>query len=185
MATVQIRQPDLQGGRLPPLCVVCGEAADQNRAVRFSWHPGWVSWLWLVGLLPPILATLMTRRSMAAALPVCGRHWGHWSSRQRIIWAGLAVAFGLGCLGACVDTCWDKEVGEGMILSAVGMLLLVGLAIVVLYDSGVRPEEITDRTITLKGVSDRFVRAMGGHRGEGVPGQGIGLQTAKYLRGGY
>jgi hypothetical protein len=185
MATLKIWKSDIVDGRLPPVCVVCGVAAEHTKVVNFSWTPGWVSLLWLCGLLPAILGNLLTTRKMTVPLPVCGRHQGHWSARQAIIWGGIALAIGIGCLGAYVESSWDKTLGDNILMGAVCLPGLMFFAIFFVSDSGVRADRITDQTITLKGVCDKFVQAMGENQGWIMPSQAVGLQTAKYFGGSY
>lgn len=180
MATLKLWKSDLRDGRLPPVCAVCGQEAERTKVVKFSWTPSWVLLLWLFGLLPAVIGNLLTTRKMTVPLPVCGRHQGHWSARQAIIWGGIALAIGVGCFGAYVESSWDKALGENILMGGVGLLVLMALVIVFVSDSGVRAEKITDDTITLKGVSDKFVQAMGENPGRVVPSQAVGLQTAKY-----
>jgi hypothetical protein len=185
MAKLKIWKGDIQDGRLPPVCVVCGSEADATKTVNFHWNPSWVILLLLFGLLPVVLGYLLTKKSMTVPLPVCERHRRRWSVRWIILGSWMTVAIGLGCLGAYVLAHGDKTLGENIMVSAAGLLVLAAIAIMFLGDGRVHPNEITDQTITLTGLSDAFVQAMEqGHTGS-VPSQGVALQTAKYYRGGY
>jgi hypothetical protein len=185
VAKLKILKYDILDGRLPPVCIVCGKEAEHTKTVKFSWTPGWTFILWFFGLLPFILGNLLTTKKMTVPLPVCARHQGHWSVKQVIIWGGIALAIVIGCLGAYVESHWDKTLGDNILMSALGLLAFMALLIVFISDSGVRADEITDHTITLKGVSDKFVQAMGQNQGRIVPTGAVGLQTAKYFGGGY
>jgi hypothetical protein len=185
MATLRISKTDIEGDRLPPVCVVCGAEAGQTKAVNFRWLPGWTSFLWVFGLLPVILGYWLAEKKLRVSVPVCGRHHGSWYNRLKIIWGGIALAVALGCLGAGVESYWNKEVGENILMGAAGLFLLMGLAAFFFEDSRVSAEEITDASITLRGLSDKFVQAMGHGPKRSAPTQGIGLQTAKYFQAGY
>jgi hypothetical protein len=185
MATLKLLKSDFEEGRFPPVCVVCGKEADQTKVVKFSWTPSWILLLWLFGLLPFFIGYLLTIRKMTVPLPVCGRHRGHWSAWQGIIWGGIALAIAISGLGAYVESHWDKTLGDNILLGGMCLLGLMFFAIFFISDSGVRPEKMTDQTITLKGVSDKFAQAMGQKQGRIMPSQAVGLQTAKYLGGNY
>jgi hypothetical protein len=183
MATLKIRKSNLVDGQLPPVCVVCGNEAEGTKVVKFSWTPSWILLLWLFGLLPGIIGHLLATKKMTVPLPVCGRHRGHWSARQGIMWGGTALAIAIGCLGAYIESYWDKGAGENILMGGVCLLGLMFFAIFFVSDSGVRPEQMTDQTITLRGVSDKFVQAMGLIQGRILPSRTVGLQTAKYFGG--
>jgi hypothetical protein len=185
MATLTIRKSDIEDGRLPLVCAVCGVEADHTRTVNFIWTPGWIIFLWGFGLLPAILGYLLARKTMTVPLPVCGRHQGYWSPRLVILWGGVVVAIAISCLGGYVESYWDREIGDNILMSGVGLLVLTGLAAFLFGDTGVSADKITTDAITLKGVSDHFVQAMGQNQERRAPVQGVALQTAKYFQAGY
>jgi hypothetical protein len=185
MHKLKIWKSDIQDGRLPPVCVVCGADTEHTKTVNLSWNPSWVGRLWLFGLLPGILGALLTPRKCTVPLPVCARHKGHWTVWQVVIWSGIALAIGIGCLGAYIESAHDKTLGDNILMSGVGLLAFMALATVFISDRGVRADQITDQTITLKGVSDKFVQAMGQNQGRTVLAGGVGLETAKFFQAGY
>src|SRR5205085_5293988 len=109
---------------------------------------------------PFALVSLMMRKRMRVFAPLCDRHRYMWFRRN------LLLIFGFGTLWAVLCLLANSPLNLGRINDlalpqfqfwVVGpSWLLAGL---LLRAWAIRPTEITDETITLSGVSSRFVEA--------------------------
>jgi len=153
---------------LPEVCMKCGAPATVFKDKNFAWHPRWVFVLIMVHLLVyAIVAVIMTRKRRVR-VPLCERHKNHWLGRQVVLLGSLLVLLLTGVGGFAVLA----DEGPGRRGNDLGGLLCLGVMIgfvlwlvlvAVLQSTAIRPQEITDRSITLKGVAEEFVRA---HEGE-------------------
>jgi hypothetical protein len=162
MASVRLTRGEARG-RLPSVCIVCGQTATGFKSKQMSWHPSWVYILLLLGLLPFIIVALCVQKRMRVEAPFCARHQNHWLSRTLIIVFSLVaiiiVGVGASMLMAGQRAGPNDATGAicfGVIALGIAWLVLVA----VLSMTAVRAEEITENSITLAGVSDEFVNAL-------------------------
>lgn len=164
MARVRISSFEAARRDLPMVCMQCGAGATARRPKRFAWNPSWAYILLLLGLLPFILAALLTTKRMTLDAPLCREHENHWSWRARFIWVGFLLFAVVGAVALTVYTDRDRDMGDalGGLLCAgpiiVGLAWLIAAAVV--QHSSIRPEEITDHDIMLVKVSPEFVEAL-------------------------
>lgn len=171
MATVELRGRDARvTDYLPRVCACCGEAATDTKEKKFVWFPPWV---FALAAFPPVflLTRLMTQKTMAVKLPVCDRHrfpwlWKYLAVAAWLVWM-LVVSWAAIALAATVGR---GSGGDGSAAVAVlggwfaGIVALYTLFIVVSLRS-IRPVQITDDELRLKGVSPAFAeQASGGGR---------------------
>ncbi len=165
MPLVRLGRRELDEYDLPRVCLCCGEPASRYQKKEFRWHPPWVYAFILLGLagLPlwVLFAFLLSKR-MTVRAPLCERHKWHWAGRTLItlgVFLGLIAAL---CGGIAVLYALDLEEDKISLVVAGFALVLTAWVVlaVVLQLSGVRPAEITDRGITLTGVSERFADAV-------------------------
>ena len=156
---------------LPPVCMVCGEAATTTSRQTFRWHPPWVIVLILVGVLVWVIVAIILTKSMTVEAPVCDEHKGHWFKRKLIGW--LAVLLGIAAFFAGVFVAihldGDPRLRDyavwGFLAGAV--MFLIGLIVAsVVFRAAIRPLEITDDDIRLTRVSEGFVEAIRDQRRE-------------------
>jgi hypothetical protein len=164
MATVKLRDPDRSGDDLPDLCMKCGAPAMVYKAKTFSWHPSWVYVLLFVGLLPFVIVALIMTWRRTVRVPLCDAHRNHWLGRSLVI---FGLFFGLLALGFAAFLLSVQEGPRGGRQDFTGWVCLgwlVGLiawlvVTAVLSQTAIRATEITDRSITLAGVSRAFADA--------------------------
>ena len=58
------------GAALPPRCFLSGEPTNFSVAFRQSWHPRWVYWFLLAGIVPYFLIVPPFSRCIALQIPV-------------------------------------------------------------------------------------------------------------------
>jgi hypothetical protein len=167
MAEIRLRLREADG-ELPNVCMCCGEPSTILKTKNMSWHPQWVILMLLIAWpLYLVLAIVLTKRARVQA-PLCDQHKGHWFKRTMLI-VGTLLLFIAVSVGAFVlaNVLGDRGPGRrdsdfaGMacLLSAVlGLVWLVILAIA--QHTAIRPKEITDKDITLTGLSQAFVEAV-------------------------
>jgi hypothetical protein len=158
MATVRLRDTDLDE-ELPPVCICCGAEATVFKAKKFSWQPGWVALLLLVGLLPYIIVAIILTKRMTVQAPLCEQHRNHWGGRSALLlltFLGLIVL----AIGGAVVLPEHGQKGMVLVIGCVtGLIAWVILAVIV-QNGTVRPSEITDNSITLQSVAPEFRDAM-------------------------
>jgi hypothetical protein len=158
MAKIRVYRDETDGELLPPMCARCGAEPDLERERKFFWNPGWAHLFILLGLLPWLIAILITRKSMWVTLPLCNGHRNHWINRQLYVWLGFlfwvvfAVTLGIE---------WDdlpKDAGSaclGFLIFGGLIWLFVGLFYV---NSAIKASRISDRWIELVGLNRSFAR---------------------------
>ena len=169
MAVVELPRDRLACSELPPVCMRCGAPAVVWAEHTFWWYPRSVDRLvrfWrLCPLVLPLCLILAAcyRQRVRVALPLCGRHEGHWSRRAWYTFGGLAGLPVAGAVGLLLGTSPSDEgqvlfglFGVGWAVAAI--LWLVGAA--VLRKTGIRLRGVSDRGITLQGVAPAFVEAL-------------------------
>jgi hypothetical protein len=163
MATTRLSVYEVDRKLLPDLCMRCGEPATVHKSRKFSWYPAWISTLILVGVLcnailivAVILALTMAKR-MRVSVPLCDAHKNHWIIRAVMILVGFVGLLGiLGVVIAFSDKDFVGILVGALLVGFLGWLILIGVC----QGTAIRPTEITDREITLKGVSDTFAEAV-------------------------
>jgi hypothetical protein len=164
MASLRLGRYEVEEYSLPRVCARCGATAVVSPAKRFSWHPPWVVVFILVAIPIYIIIALALTKRMTVPVPFCERHRHYWRNRLLFVLGGLAVLLVLGVGGGILASALDDR-GQGNIFGAVcggtivlGLIWLIAAAIV--QAISIRPNEITDRSITLVGVSADFVDAV-------------------------
>jgi hypothetical protein len=102
---------------------------------------------------------------MTVHAPLCDEHRYHWTWRGLFIWLGFAFFALLGILCLVALAAQERQRGAFPIAGLLcfgtamgGLAWLIAAAII--QQVGIRPTEITDRSITLANVSPSFVRAV-------------------------
>ena len=70
MAQLKLKHYEAEGGRLPHLCMRCGEPATMVKTRKFSWYPSWVYLLILLHLLIFLIVALIMTKRMTVAVPI-------------------------------------------------------------------------------------------------------------------
>jgi hypothetical protein len=93
--------------------------------------------------------------------PLCDRHRYHWAKRTTFILLGL-LALLVGIVGAAVVSSGpgNNELTPIAWMAVLGIFLIWLIGAIVAASTQIGPREITDRTITLKGVCHAFIDAV-------------------------
>src|SRR5262249_31295650 len=139
----------------------CGKGAMGYRNPTMRWYPRWV---WLVLPASYILSLILTKQVRIFA-PLCEQHKNHWKLRNRFLPVGLillpllllAQFFGAGLLyeATGINAIFIVFFGGWLLLAVSWLAVSIYLAC-----TRIHPTEITDHSITLRGVSQAFVDAM-------------------------
>jgi hypothetical protein len=163
MAVVRMGDRDRRRGSLPNLCMRCGQPALMHKSKKFSWFPGWVYLLLLAGLLPFVIVALIMTKRKWVDVPLCEAHRRLFLWPQLFILGGvvalvLLAIFAVSLLGRPAGSP-EAQLGgilcPGWYLGGLVWLIAVALWLGLL----IRPQEITDSSITLRNVSPEFARA--------------------------
>jgi hypothetical protein len=158
MAEVRLGRYEVEDYELPRVCMTCGARAVGYQLRRFRWVPSWTLIGIFFGLLPYFLINELLAKRMPVWVPYCEDH------ERPPIWPTLVILGSLcGLLVIVVGLCVLLNGTNGLpvvfTLGAVGFLVWV-FASVAISSPTIRPTEITDRSITLKGVSEKFINAL-------------------------
>jgi rRNA maturation protein Nop10 len=170
---VHLERWELEEGDLPKACMRCGAPSIVNRPRKFTWHPEWITTMIVFGfvcLMPLaiagfILSIALTKR-MRIPVPLCEKHRRRWAWRNAVGILGLVVLPVLGILGIIAlsqsQTPQDAPSTLGGLFCGgtfFGLIIwLVTMA--VLEGRAIRAAEITDRGITMRGISPAFLQAL-------------------------
>jgi hypothetical protein len=165
MATVRLyRQEATNPDTLPAVCMKCGEPATTTVRRTFAWTPPWVPIIILAGLIPYIIVAIILRKTMRVYAPMCSAHAGHWRNRSLFIWltflALVVICIGLGVYGANLEQHKANEYGILLFLGGFGLFLFWLIVAAVVQMTAIRPNEITDREISLVRVAPQFREAV-------------------------
>ncbi|CAN5584808.1 hypothetical protein BH10PLA2_BH10PLA2_38410 [soil metagenome] len=166
MAVIRLGRAELERGRLPKVCMVCGDRASVRVKKTFAWYPVWA---YLVGGI--ILAFLFTKR-MTINAPLCNAHRNHWLLRTLIIVLGFVAAMvfsGILIFAVAIKSAANGP-GDTPVMMAIGLAgaLIVAWLVttLVLQLTAIRATEITDKSMTLTNVSSSFISALRDFREE-------------------
>ena len=168
MATVRLGRNEIENGRLPMVCMRCGEDASIKRKKKFAWYPPWVNILIVFGALPALLvASIMTKR-MNINAPLCYEHRNHWFGRMATILLSMliigALIIGGIAYAASTEGQGPKKTSDAIFgvvcIGSVGLAVAWVVMIAILQGTSIRPQDIKDKSITLKGVSEKFIVAL-------------------------
>jgi hypothetical protein len=168
----QVRLGRGEADTLPPVCICCGNEATEWIAKTYRGRLnaelsgssamgilsfavlgiGWISW----NRLPD---------PWHVRLPVCRRHRGYWGWRYFLMFALFLLLVGAIWLAIYLDR---GSAGWVCLGGFVGFLVWAGVAIY-LQETMIQPVEVTDATLALKFVSERFVEAVDQRRRRGGP----------------
>jgi hypothetical protein len=158
MASVRLGRYEVEDYELPRVCMRCGARAVGYRLRRFRWCPPWVLVAIPFGLLPYIIISEVLTKRMPVRVPHCEEH------KKNPLWPTLvSVGILLGLIAISIGlTVVLDDFDETRLICAVGVLLFIMwmFAAMIIHTPAIRPTEITDKSITLKGVSEEFVKAL-------------------------
>jgi hypothetical protein len=162
MADVRIHDDEFRGDwHLPPVCIVCGAAADEFDPVkrRFAWMPGWAYIFLLfiacgvIGIIIAMIVMGFARKSRSLRTPLCDDHRSYWAIRTWLNVTLLLSVFGtLVSIGVLAS--YDAPPWTFLLLIAAGFAFLVGGA--VFQFRSVRATKVTDHFMILSNVSPEF-----------------------------
>lgn len=159
-----IYQGESSAEDLPPLCMVCGEAADLARPRTFRYRPiGGIMFLLLglPGLLIYGIITHFTGSKIRVEVPLCHGHQSHWAWRGWAIWGGLAALMMATAGGIFLCTQFnlrDPYPGAVALACLFGFLSWL-ISVVVLQSTAIRCTIVTRDYAEFKGVHGAFVEA--------------------------
>jgi hypothetical protein len=153
MATVRLGRYELEEYDLPRVCMRCGARARHWKTKKFSWYPPWAF------IVLGLIGAMMFMKTITMDVPLCERHKWHWGGRTAIIVLGLVGIIFLMFAGiAAADV---VRIDPPVVFIPIAMLFLAWLIATVVLSAGtIRPTEITDKSVTLRGVSEEFVEAV-------------------------
>ncbi len=155
MATVRLSREEAEGGNLPRCCIRCGEPATISHRRRFRWQPSFKSLG--VGLVFGSAAAARLQKEMTVHIPFCQRHQNHW--RKPLVFNLLYLPVSI--IGLTIFFLVDAaRFFQYVCFAGISVLAIWGCLNVAIDVLMIGPEEITDESITLKGIHPRFQQAL-------------------------
>jgi hypothetical protein len=81
---VTFTRQQVESDALPPVCMACGGPATERVCNTFSYRPDWVKLLYLLAIVPGVIADCYVKKEMRVACPMCRKHRNHW---RKLYWA--------------------------------------------------------------------------------------------------
>jgi hypothetical protein len=146
----------------------CDLEAAVFKDKNFSWFPPWIGVMLLVAWPVYLILVLVMTKRMAVSVPLCEAHKHHWLVRMVVALVGLGLllvllVFNIAITSMLSDARNDELTSILLPVLWIGLVVLLLawlITIIIMQNSAIRPNEITDDTITLTGVSDAFVDAV-------------------------
>ena len=168
MAQLRLGRYEAERGRLPQLCMRCGEPATLAKRKKFSWYPSWVYLLILIHLLIFLIVALILTKRLTVPVPLCEKHRHQFLWPTLLGWGALLLVlgtiFGGLVLVAALEGTLDKDAQGGFFtvwfVGGFGLFLAVLITACVVQIRTIRPTEITDHSITLTNVAPQFIDAL-------------------------
>jgi hypothetical protein len=172
MSQVRLGRYEVEDYELPRVCMRCGARATSFKRKKFQWYPPWAL---LFGIFGPMLFS----KTLVIPVPLCPRHKWHWTGRAALVGFSLP-AIPLFFLAAAVPAAMLDARPAFVFVPTLVVFVAWCVMAVVLLGTVIRPAEITDKSITLKGVSGGFIAALEedrrGHPDEDDEGARPGLR---------
>jgi small-conductance mechanosensitive channel len=161
MATTRLGRYEVERDALPDLCMRCGAPATIHKNRNFSWYPPWIAVTILAGLLVFFILAMVLTKRMKVSVPLCDKHRNHWLSRSLLVGLSFLLILGM-VVGAIVLSANVQNDTVSLIAWLTVAVAFVSWLIVAVIAQGtaIKPIEITDRSITLKGVAKEFADAV-------------------------
>ncbi|HKI30908.1 MAG TPA: hypothetical protein VKA46_03510 [Gemmataceae bacterium] len=153
MATVRLGRYELEEYDLPRRCMCCGARASHYKSKKFQWSPPWAF------IVLGVIGAMMFMKTATVSVPLCERHKWHWARVPVFVFIGLAVLIAWG-IGGAVITSEKESLAPYIFVPLLPALLGWFIALLVLASCTIRPTEITDKSITLRGVCEEFIEAL-------------------------
>jgi hypothetical protein len=150
MAAAEVRFDELEGGDLPPVCILTGARSDVRARLILDSNPSWTWILLLFGFFPFLIARNFAAVKVDAVIPFSDAAWNAHRRRMRIA-SGIALT-GVAVLVAGISN-------GSSVLGIVGLAALVAGLVALSWEvTPVRYEVDARRAIvTLSGIHPRFV----------------------------
>ena len=172
MAWIQLSKYEAEEGDLPDVCMCCGAPAIERKRRRFISHPLWVYALMPLGYIPyAVVAAILTEHVRCYTL-FCARHKHYWRNRTLAIWgtfvALLALIVGSFAIVGSMSEQFSRSTQDilfGALCIGSPVLLLCWLiSIPIIQVTEIHPANVTERRLTLKGISPAFAEAVREYR---------------------
>jgi len=169
---------DVVAGRLPDLCMVCGEHTTvrvkttihyQSKAAQAAMTLGFI-----LGGIPGVVIAILTSHETPVACPICARHRNHWSRLTIFASIGWMIPILLAGLGFLVgylashSTSVDHPAQSAFLGMATGLVCgaaIYLIPVIYLCCTVVKCEQTSADQITFSRVSSAFARATRNQKG--------------------
>jgi hypothetical protein len=143
----------VDGTTLPALCIKCGSKDDlHQQRCRMYWHEPWLYVLIIISLPVYAIVALIVRKRATVHVFVCRRHR---NSRRTGLAIGI-LAMVLSVVGFAVGVA--KGFSDLAIFS--GLVFIVGVILIAIYQQIVRPGRIIPPYVWIKGADEELLRTL-------------------------
>ena len=163
---------DVAAGRLPDICMVCGEHTTERVKTTISYQskPAQAAMMlgFILGGIPGVVIAILTNHETPVACPLCARHRNHWSRLTIFASIGWMIPILLAGLGGLIGSLTGNPGLTNRPVTAAGIGLMTGLVcglaiylipVIYLCCTVVKCEQTSDDHISFNRVSSAFARA--------------------------
>jgi hypothetical protein len=142
-----------RGRVLPPYCVKCGGAPRRWLQKKFYWHDPLLYLLIILGLLVYAIVSLIVRKQVQLAVPLCEAHD---SARKTKLWIGAILLLGFIPLPVALAVSLNTDAAAGLAF-LLGVVMFFAGAIMISLSQVLRPKYIGDDCARFKGAAPEFL----------------------------
>ncbi|MBC7967547.1 MAG: hypothetical protein H7Z17_16660, partial [Fuerstia sp.] len=163
---------DVAAGRLPDLCMICGEHTTERVKTTISYQskPAQAAMMlgFIFGGIPGVAIAILTSHETPAACPMCARHRNHWSRLTifasigwmiPILLAGLGFLFGYLASHSTSINNPEPAAFLGLISGLISGAAIYLIPVIYLCCTVVKCEQTSDTDISFSRVASAFARA--------------------------
>jgi hypothetical protein len=178
MASVRVDLLDAKQGRLPPICICCGNPAHQMVHHTFYYQPTWLVICNLI--LPAIVRWCLASNSVVIPVPVCAGH--AWRLNLPTLLGYILAAVLLLLVPVLLILSVSQSYSGLAVVGLIAVLLILVMLPAILVTQLITPRayDITDLFLGLTAVSDQFAAAS--RRGGGLLTGGYEAGQSSYAQ---
>ena len=168
--SITLRREDIELNRLPAICAATGEPTTDRLRRRWTTAPKWAGYLFLLGVLPSLVAYFVTRRSVVGYVPVAANRARRFRAGQTAGVVFLVAWLATWIMAALRPDAAGNPSSVLLLAGFVALAAVVGAAVFSQRALGFKYTVLDDRSMELTDANPAFVAAAAAlHPGEPTP----------------